>query len=162
MASPRRRWIVTLTLLGAVAAGLVMIAWRVRTGDLATRIRIIRAVNEGGGEPLNMANMPAFTWDALHVFGPETPAGRQGEAADVPWYVRILVGLERRSDICLLAFTLGGEYRSHVVLPREKVDCGAAARGGPYPRERSLFRVEDTNGRFALAPSPGAAGPASP
>lgn len=153
MALSPQKWLVTGTLLAAVALGLVLIGLRARTGDLALRIRIVRAVNEGRGVSLDMNDMAAFTWDSLRVLKPGTPLQVQSEAAGLPWYTRWVVGLHRRNDICVLAFKLGPDFRTHVVLERKAVDCLPAARPEAYSNETAIFDVLNEQGRFSLAPA---------
>lgn len=154
----KHKWIITATLLSAVGLALVLLALRSRSGDLALRIRIIRAVNEGGGEPLEINNLAAFTWDSLLVLKPGTPGHLQAQLADVPWYTRWLVGLETRDDICLLAFKLKDNFRTHVVLERKAVDCLPAASNQPYSNDTAVFDVLKSGARFSFAPAKQASG----
>ena len=153
MASAGKRWIVTGTLLSAVALGVVLLGLRARTGDLALRIRIVRAVNEGGGAPLVMNDLAAFTWNSMMVLKPGTPRDVQARQASMPWYVRWLVGLESRDDVCVIAFKVGDNFRTHVVLKRKDVDCLPAARLEAYTSETAVFNVVKTDNQFSLAPA---------
>lgn len=155
MAAPRRRWILTVTLMAAVGLGLTLIGLRARSGDFALRIRLARAVNEGRGQPIDMNNMAAFTWDSFAVLGPGTPNQVARDLGALPWHVRLLVGLSRRDDVCVLAFKLAGDHRTHVVLPRKDITCGPAINGRSFGKDNAVFDVRPDGDAFTLLPRQG-------
>lgn len=154
MAAPKnRRWIVFVPILCAVALGLVLIGLRTRTGDLALRIRIVRALNEGAGQTIDMNNMAAFTWDELVVLGPYTSSAQQSDVAQLPFYVRWLLRLSSREDICVLAFKLGHDYRMHVVMPRDKGDFLPSVRPSAYVNDTAFFKGAKKGERTLVYPA---------
>lgn len=150
---PNRRWIILIPLLSAVALGLVMIGLRARTGDLALRIRIIRALNEGKGQPVVMSNMAAFTWDKLVVLEPRASSDKQAEVAALPFYVRWMVSLSSRDDICVLAFKVRQRYRGHVVMPRASADFVPAVRTAAYTTYDAVFAGTPAGTGFVVSPA---------
>lgn len=154
MAAPKnRRWIVFIPLLCAVALGVVLLVLRTSTGDLALRIRIIRALNEGRGQTIDMNNMAAFTWDELVVLGPYSTGEQQADVAELPFYVRWVVRLSSRDDVCVLAFKLGHKYRTHVVMPRLKGDFLPAVRPSSYVNDTAFFAGQRKGDRMLVYPA---------
>lgn len=131
-----------------------MICLRAQGGDMALRIRITRALNEGGGEALVMTNLAAFTWDELVVLGPYTPNKVQSDSGALPFYVRWMVGLSKRDDICVLAFKVRHRYRGHVVMPRKSGDFLPAVRAAAYTAETAVFHGALQDGAMIVRPAP--------
>lgn len=157
----RNLWVLALFILGPLLFGAVLVGLRTRSGDMALRIRITRALNEGGGAPVDMSHLPAFTWTSMQILAPRAPAAAQREAG-LPFYARWVIGLERRDDVSVLAFKLGDDFRAHVVVPRDKGDFVPAARAQPYTHDDAFFAVRRTAEGFTLAPTPRPASQAAP
>gem|GEM_PF-7065307 len=151
---PNRRWIILIPILSALALAVVMICLRAQGGDMALRIRITRALNEGGGEALVMTNLAAFTWDELVVLGPKSSNDVQSDGGALPFYVRWMVGLSNRDDICVLAFKVRNRYRGHVVMPRKSGDFLPAVQAGPFTTETAVFHGTRQEGAMLVRPAP--------
>jgi hypothetical protein len=151
---PNRRWIVYIPIVSAVLLAVVMICLRAQAGDMALRIRITRALHEGGGEALVMTNLAAFTWDELVVLGPKTSNEVQSEAGGLPFYVRWMVGLSNRDDICVLAFKIRARYRGHVVMPRKSGDFLPAAQATAFTTETAVFHGTLQDGAMIVRAAP--------
>ena len=155
---PNRRWIILIPLLSAVALAVVMICLRARSGDLALRIRIIRALNEGAGQELSMTNLAAFTWDELVVLAPGTSGQVQADVGALPFYARWMVDLASRDDVCVLAFKVRNRYRGHVVMPRASGDFVPAAKDVAYTTDTAVFMGTRQDGTIVVRPVPVAQG----
>jgi hypothetical protein len=102
---------------------------------------LFTALKGRDGLRVDLGETIAIPWDRLFIVAPYTPLDVARKELPGEWFSRDHDNIDRRDDICVLAFFDGSHLAARLSVPRGVGDFANAVKNGGYFRKDAIFSM---------------------
>jgi hypothetical protein len=102
---------------------------------------LLAALKREDGLRIDLGKVIAIPWDRLFIVAPYTPLEVARKEVPGEWSSRDHDNIDRRDDICVLAFFDGSHLAARLSVPRKIGDFANAVKNGGYLRKDAIYSM---------------------